>query len=148
MFISEIDNHEKSKYARAANGDAIVPIYHMLVYTDFNKNDPGISKIIYFDTDDYTDIDSASSTIYDAEKGVITHEQARRIIEGIFGPWFIREYTADMFGQAQRYDRQYERGKSRSDAYHAEQQQRRAGFHFEIGEDVVERYSRKGSLFS
>lgn len=130
-FMSEIDTKRKSKFTKAKNGDAIIPIDNMLVYTDFNKKDPGISKIIYFGTDDYTKIDGATEWVHRVEKGELDYEQMRRIVEGFGIEEGIGIYSNDMFGYSERYDRQAERGKRRSDAYHARKQQERRGFRFD-----------------
>ncbi|MGI6072714.1 MAG: hypothetical protein ACOX75_06905 [Lachnospiraceae bacterium] len=134
-FMAEIDNYKKSKYQKAADGDVIIPIDNMLVFTDFNKHDPGISKIIRFNLDNYTDIDSAMQMVFDAEKGEITYEQARGIIEEVFGEETFGEYTPSMFRDFERYDRQRERGQRRSDACHAERKRQRKEFHFEDSGD-------------
>ena len=137
QFMSQIDTKEASKYQRSADGDSIVPIDNLLVYTDFDKDDPGISKIIRFDTDDYTEISGMTDIILMSENGDITDEQARRIIKEICGETSVSRYDASMFGNAERYDRQAERGKSRSDAYHAEQKQKRRGFSVDAEGNVV-----------
>lgn len=142
-FMSEIDTKPKSKFRRARNGDVIVPIDNMLVYTDFMKSDPGISKIIRFETDDYTLIDAATHTVYDKERYGWSYEQARRIVEGFIGEGNLTEYTNSSFGYDKEYDRQSKRGKIRSDSYHAEQQQKRRRFHFEAEEDGLNEESDK-----
>ena len=142
-FMEEIDNNPKSKYQRSANGDYIVPIDNMLVYTDFNKTDPGISSIIVLNYDDYSDIDAITQFIYDIEKGDES-DVSREILENMFGKEYFKEYNIGMFEPNKRYDRQAKRGKMRSDAYHSEQQRKRANFHFEdeIGEnDISKKYS-------
>ena len=135
QFMSEIDTKPKGKFRRAENGDVIVPIDNMLVYTDFSKSDPEISKIIRFETDDYTLIDAATSTIFDQERRGLDYEQTRRIVEDFIGEGNLVSYETSDFGEAERYDRRAKRGKSRSDSYHAEQQQRRRSFHFGTEED-------------
>ena len=142
QFMSKIDTKPKGKFRRAKNGNVIVPIDNMLVYTDFNKSDPGISKIIRFETDNYTLIDAATHTVDDKERYGWSYEQTRRIVEDFIGEGHFVSYETSDFGEAERYDRHAKRGKSRSDSYHAEQQQRRRSFHFgteeagEYGEHV------------
>ena len=117
--------------------DFIVPIENKLVYTDFDKENPGISRIIVFNSNNYTDIDGATEVLYGSEKGKYSNEQARRVIEEVFGEGFINQYYASMFRNTQRYDRPTERGKSRSDAYHARQSEKRRGFHVDDEGNVV-----------
>ena len=131
QFMSEIDTKPKTKFVKASNGDRIVPIENKLVYTDFNKVDPGISKIVVFNTEDYSEIDAMSSLLLEAEKGVYDYEQAWRNAKIICGEEALNEYNNSMFGNAYRYERQFERGKSRSDNYHSEKQRFRTDIHFE-----------------
>ena len=136
-FMSEIDTKEASKYQRSADGDSIVPIDNLLIYTDFDKDDPGISKIIRLDTDDYTAIDAMSDFVYGIEKGLYNDREAFKAIEDIYSKGIFTEYDNSIFENDQRYDRQAERGKIRSDAYHAEQKQKRRGFSVDAEGNVV-----------
>ena len=104
-------NGRKVDYQRAANGDYIVPIDNLLVYTDFNRNNPGISSIIEIKTDDYSEIDVVTSYICEAEKEQCSYEKNRRICEAIVGKGNIVRYTMGSFDSDGKYDRQLERGK-------------------------------------
>lgn len=118
-FMEVIDNTPKSKHLRSSDGEYIIPIENLLVYTDYDKDDIGISGIIVFNTNDATEIATATDCIMMSERGVIDYEQARRIIEGYIGEGIVDRYSNADFGYSQKFDRGTERNKSRSDTYHS-----------------------------
>ena len=136
-FMSEIDTKPKRKFAKAADGDVIVPVDNLLVYTDFKKSDPGISKIISVTTKDPYDIDGAFGIVQDLTKGGYDDEYVWKVLDRVYPEGTVARYDNYDFGEIERYDRQAERGKIRSDAYHAEQEQKRRGFSVDAEGNVV-----------
>ncbi|MGI6073004.1 MAG: hypothetical protein ACOX75_08415, partial [Lachnospiraceae bacterium] len=136
-FMAEIDNYKKSKYQKAADGDVIIPIDNMLVFTDFNKHDPGISNIFVFNTDNYSDIDTMSHWVSALIERGYDYEEVDTIIGRISEKGFFDRFSNSDFGNHERYDRQRERGQRRSDAYHAERKRQRKEFHFEDSGDEI-----------
>ena len=109
-----------NKFQIASNGDIIIPVNNKLVYTDANIENPGISKVIEFYSEYETEVDVARRKIYEAEKrNESTLEDAYKIIESYYGHGFVNEYTVRNSKKNGRFDRRTERGKSKSDAYHA-----------------------------
>ncbi len=110
-----LNNH----YEKSANGNIIIPVNNKLVYTDTNTESVGVSKIIEFDSEFENEIDEARRIIYEVEKRKSEIEDAYEIIEETFGIGFVNESKTKSSKTHGRYDRRTERGKSKSDSYHA-----------------------------
>ena len=130
QFMSEISTKDKGKFLKDNRGDAIVPIENLLVYTDFRYNDPGVSRIVAFESEE--DTGNTLNDIYHlCREEKLDYETAIRIIRSISREKDIWEYTNENFGHDGKYDRQTARGSRRSAAYHAEKKQERRGIYFD-----------------
>ncbi len=139
-----IDNNDKPTFIAKrgeTKGDKVLRLDNKLVYTDFKKDDFGISKIVSAEYQDSEMITVALDTYTDYEEGVVNEQQLCEIIESFFGAENFREYTSKGRTAGERYDRPTKRNKGRSDAYHAEREQNRKRVFVKDG--VVVEDSRK-----
>ena len=128
----KIDNNESHFWAK--NGDYIYKVGSKLVYTDHEKDEFGISKIIAVDTtivQDETTIDYILNELIEGEKDGQSVQVAHQIISNNVGSGVFTEYTTADFGENERYDRPTKRGKISSDVYHAERKQNRTRVYIE-----------------
>lgn len=84
-MIGEIAAGKEAQFERALNGDYILAIGNKLVYTDGDIENPTISRVDKINLDDETDIDIARSILYESNGGQYSYEQARRILESLYG---------------------------------------------------------------
>ena len=97
--IGKPDILEYLGFQKARNGNVIIEIRDeknnkiKLIYHDGNYVNPGITRVIVFNSSFDTEVDIARRLIYEYEKGESEIGEAMRAIESSFGPSFIGVYT-------------------------------------------------------
>ena len=92
--LGEILEGKTPQFIRSRFGEYIFVIDRKLVYNNGDAENPVINHVLTIDLDDETDIDTVRHFIYDAEEGRYSHEQARRIFEGMYGEGIVRGYDS------------------------------------------------------
>ena len=107
------------------DGDAVYRLDNKLVYAR-GKENFGISRIVEANVGNDFDANKILDWVTDSEIGdSYDRDEQRKFITGYYGQEAYKEYSNADFGKTSRYDRPTKRGKSRSDAYHAQREQNR-----------------------
>lgn len=85
VFRETLNNTPKEKLQKSADGQYIVEAGRALLYTDGNRNNPKVSRIVYFYLDDGTELDGAMYIWHKGEKEGAGDERNREVVESYYG---------------------------------------------------------------
>ena len=88
----EIKAGSKAAFQRTSDGYYIFAINDKLVYTKGSYEMPRIDYVVEIAMEDETDIDSIRHLVFATERGEIYYEQARSILEDLFGKENVRGF--------------------------------------------------------
>lgn len=77
---------------RTNDGEYIIEAGHSLVYTDGDAENPRVTRILTFNTEDGTELSWIFDMVYDAEKEGVNFDEVRTVLESVFGEGIAAEY--------------------------------------------------------
>ncbi len=89
--ISEMKNNKYVNYKMSNEGEYIFSVGNKLIYSDADYDNPNISKVITFNTENENLIDFARECIYDYEQQGFNLQDAIEIIEIMYGEKFVTQ---------------------------------------------------------
>ena len=112
----EIKADKSAAFEKTSDGYYIFAIGDKLVYTNGNYDNPKIAYAVEIALADETDIDTARHLMYETERGEISYEQTRRILEDLFGEENVRGFDTVIHRADERKNRRG-KGATRREIY-------------------------------
>ena len=104
VFRTIMNDRKNLPAKKMPNGEYVIEAGRALVYTDGKLTKPRIRKIVYFYTNDGTDLDGAMDLWRRGEREGIEYECTRTAIEDILGEEGVMVYHNDDFREVQGED--------------------------------------------
>lgn len=104
VFRTIMNDRKNLPAKKMPNGEYVIEAGRALVYTDGKLTKPRIRKIVYFYTNDGTDLDGAMDLWRRGEREGIEYERTRTAIEDILGEEGVMVYHNDDFREVQGED--------------------------------------------